>query len=318
MNIISQNLKKMGAFAATTLVLAACATTPVVPEGAVTARQKLTQLQGNSELAELAPMEIQAAERAVVAAEHPEKDRVLTTHLVLIADRKVEIAKSWAQSRYYEEEREELKRESEQARLDSRTREVDRARRDALIANSNTAIARNNATAARSDAALAQSATAVARGQAASAERDANAARIETENLESQIAALNARDTDRGLVVTLGDVLFATGKSTIVGANDDNLAKLAGFLNRYPDRTVTIEGHTDNVGSGGANIRLSKDRADSVKSYLVNQGVASSRLTTSGKGEGSPVSDNDTNTGRQQNRRVEVIIANSLPVVTTN
>lgn len=332
MNILTHNFTKLGAAMATTMLLAACASSVSTPEGAVVARQNLTQLKGNRELIGLAPVEIQAAELAVVAAERPERDMALSNHLVLIADQKVEIARFWAQSRLYEKQRVELGKASEQARLDARTQEAEIARQQARVAQGNTSIAQNQAAAARNDAAVArnqtnvarndaaaaQSAAAVAREQANSAQRDANAARMETEQLARQVAELNARDTDRGLVVTLGDVLFATGQSTIVGANNSNLAKLAVFLNEYEDRTVMIEGHTDNVGEDSANMGLSQNRADAVKDYLVHQGIAASRLSTEGKGEGSPISNNATDTGRQQNRRVEVIIANILPITSVN
>ena len=105
-------------------------------------------------------------------------------------------------------------------------------------------------------------------------------------------------------MVTLGDVLFATGRSELKGGTPGNLNKLATFLNQYP-------GHTDSVGSEDSNCGLSQRRADSVKSYLVSQSVASSRLAASGLGEVSPVASNDSDTGRQQNRRVEVIISNT-------
>lgn len=326
MKTSGHNLKKLGGVIASTLLLAACASSVSIPEGAVAARQNLTQLKGDRELTGLAPVEIQAAEDAVVAAERPEKDQALSNHLVLIADDKIETARLWAQSRLYENQREELGKLGEQARLDARTQEANIARQQTAIAQSNTAVARNQATAARNDAAVArnqtniarneaavaQSAAAVARDQATAAQSDANTARMEAEQLALLVSELNARNTDRGLVVTLGDVLFATGKYAIIGANNSNLAKLAGFLNQYEERTVMIEGHTDSVGSDGSNMSLSHNRANAVKDYLVSEGVAASRISVLGKGEGSPISSNETDTGRQQNRRVEVIIANAL------
>jgi outer membrane protein OmpA-like peptidoglycan-associated protein len=129
--------------------------------------------------------------------------------------------------------------------------------------------------------------------------------------LESQIAELKARKTPRGLVVTLGDLLFATGKSTLRDSSSNQLDKLVAFLQANPDRTVMIEGYTDSVGSEAMNAKLSLQRADAVKAYLVGRGIADQRLQAKGKGEGSPVASNDTASGRQQNRRVEIIIVNT-------
>jgi len=275
MNIQSNSFRKGILVVAGLFVLSACATPLTAPDGAETARSKLTQLQSNAELANRAPVEIKEAEAAVLAAEVPRADSAYARHLVLIADNKVETARARAQSRLYEDQRQALSQQSERARLDARTLEVDRARADA----------------------------AAARG-------DADAARLTAEDLQRQIAELNARETDRGLVVTLGDLLFATGKSELTGGAGANLNKLAAFLREYPDRTVYVEGHTDSVGSAESNYLLSQRRADSVTSYLIGQGIAPNRLTSKGLGEGSPVASNDTATGRQQNRRVEVIISN--------
>jgi outer membrane protein OmpA-like peptidoglycan-associated protein len=128
--------------------------------------------------------------------------------------------------------------------------------------------------------------------------------------LQQQIDTLQARVTDRGLVVTLGDVLFPTGGSVLKDSASHNLNRLVVFLGRYPDRTAAIEGYTDSTGTVEYNDALSRRRADAVMAYLVGQGVSSGRLTASGKGESLPVADNDSAFGRQQNRRVEVIINN--------
>jgi len=289
---------------AVALLLTACSSSPTRPEGAMTARNKLTQLKADAQLASRAPIEIQNAEIAVSAAEVPQKDDDLGRHLVFMADSKVEIARARAQSRLYEDLRKDLSAESEAARLDSRTREADRARRDATYSQMDAERARNEADMARLD-------TDIARSDATDARMDAEAARQLAAELEMQIVELNARETDRGLVVTLGDVLFETGRADLKGGIPNNLDKLAAFLNKYNDRTVVIEGHTDDVGSEDSNVNLSQRRADSVRTYLVNQGVVSSRVTTLGRGESAPVADNTTATGRQQNRRVEVIISNN-------
>lgn len=127
--------------------------------------------------------------------------------------------------------------------------------------------------------------------------------------LQAEIDRLKARPTDRGLVITLGDVLFATGKSHLTSASHQHLTDLAAFLAKYPTRSASIEGHTDSVGSTTSNVTLSQQRADSVRRFLVSRGIAASRLVSVGKGESLPISDNDSVAGRQQNRRVEVIIA---------
>lgn len=112
-----------------------------------------------------------------------------------------------------------------------------------------------------------------------------------------------------GLVVTLGDVLFATGQSDLKGGATSNLSQLGAFLNKYPQRTVAIEGHTDSVGKASYNQGLSQHRADAVQAYLIGQGIAPEIFTTYGMGEMMPVASNNSATGRQQNRRVEVIIS---------
>lgn len=277
---------------AAALLLGACSPAMVKPEGADDVHSKLARLQSDPELATRAPVAIQDAEEALAAAEVPRDDADLSRHLVLIADRKVDIAAAQARTRLLEDQRKTLSDQRESARLDSRTREADAAKGSADAA-------RMDADAARSEAAASKQMTAAANQQAA--------------ELQAQIAELNARETERGLIVTLGDVLFATGRADLQGSAPSNLGKLAAFLNRYPERTVAIEGYTDSIGGDRFNQDLSQRRADAVKSYLMQQGIASSRLTSSGMGEGSPVAGNDSATGRQQNRRVEVVIAR-LPV----
>lgn len=291
MKTSSHSFKMLAITAAAAMMLSACSSTPMRPEGADEVRGKLTQLQSDAQLATLAPVAIKEAEAAVIAAEEPRKDAEHGRHLVTIADRKVGTARAQAQARLTEDQRKVLSAQREGARLDSRTREADIARSDAKIARTDADIARSQADMAR---------------------MDTDAAKQKAADLQRQISELNAKATERGLVVTLGDVLFATGRSELKGGSASNLSKLAAFLNQYPDRTVLIEGHTDNVGNDASNVSLSQRRADSVKSYLMGQGVGAARLTSSGMGEGSPTAGNESATGRQQNRRVEVVISNPL------
>jgi outer membrane protein OmpA-like peptidoglycan-associated protein len=114
-------------------------------------------------------------------------------------------------------------------------------------------------------------------------------------------------------VLTLGDVLFETGRADLKAGAAVNLGKLVAFLTKYPERLVAIEGYTDSVGSDDYNQALSQRRADSVRSYLVRAGIEPGRLSASGMGKNDPVADNDSAIGRQQNRRVAVII-NDPPI----
>ena len=133
-------------------------------------------------------------------------------------------------------------------------------------------------------------------------------AQTKSRELEVALAALQASKTDHGLVVTLGDVLFATGQADLKPGSRQTLDKLSTFLHAYPKRNVQVDGYTDNVGGDDYNQGLSERRADSVRNALTAMGIAHERILTRGLGKNSPVADNDTAAGRQQNRRVEVVI----------
>jgi len=277
------------------VLLTACASTPQAPAGSAAVRAKLTALQGDAVLGTRAPIAIKDAELAVAQAEIPQPDLVLAAHRVYIADRKVDTAKALAQTQFAEQERTALNQQSEKARLDSRTHEVDTANNAALTARLESAEQKVAAGNARSDADAAQLAANVSQQQAA--------------ELQRQLEVMQARPTDRGLVLTLGDTLFATGRAELKAGASANLDRLAEFMAQYPQRTAAIEGFTDSSGSEEYNQDLSQRRADSVKGYLVGRGVQTGRLSSSGRGENAPVGDNASAAGRQQNRRVEVIIS---------
>ena len=272
--------KTLLAAAVAAVLLAGCASAPVAPQGSAEVRARLTQLRSDPKLGTLAPVAIDEADAAVRIAEQPEADVTLGSHRVYMADRKVEIARAQAETRFLEDQRAALGTQREEARLESRTLEADTAR----------------------------VATAEAKAQTAEAE-------AQTAELQRQVDALQAKVTERGLVLTLGDVLFATGRAELNPGTANNLNQLVTFLGKYPGRTVIIEGHTDSVGDDNYNQGLSQRRADSVRSYLVRQGIDPARITVFGAGESAPVAGNESATGRQQNRRVEVIIGNPPAVV---
>ena len=140
-------------------------------------------------------------------------------------------------------------------------------------------------------------------------ERETQASAQHAQSLEQELADMKAKQTERGLVVTLGDVLFDTGKATLKPGAYSTIDRLAEVLNKDPKRHVIIEGHTDSVGSDEYNQSLSERRAGAVQAALFERGVASEQIRALGKGESTPVASNDDAGGRQQNRRVEMIFA---------
>jgi outer membrane protein OmpA-like peptidoglycan-associated protein len=164
------------------------------------------------------------------------------------------------------------------------------------------------------DRAAAEAARAAAEAQAQEARANAAKAEREKGELRDQLRqqlnqVLETRETARGLIVNLSDVLFDTGSANLKPGAREKLAKVAGILLSHPGLKLQIEGHTDSVGSAEYNQRLSENRADSVRTYLVGQGIASNSVGTTGFGETMPVASNDTPAGRQQNRRVELIVS---------
>jgi len=275
MNTSSHALgRSLIAVAVTAALSVGCATAPKKPAGSEQVRAKLTALQNDAALAARAPVATKDAEAAVGQAEIIQPDLALAAHRVYIADRKVDTARAQAETKAAEDNRAAIAQQGEQARLEARTREADIAKSDAMTARS-----------------------------------DADASQQQASELQRQLETLQAKPTDRGLVLTLGDTLFATGKSELKSGAGANLDRLSDFLAEYPNRTASIEGFTDSMGSEASNQVLSERRADSVKRYLVGRGVRPERLSSTGRGENSPVADNASAAGRQQNRRVEVVIS---------
>lgn len=311
MNNLKSPNNTLVAAAAVCALLAACSAAPTKPDGATNLRSRLTQLQADPELGSQAPLAMKEAELAVSAAEKPQTDMDRATHLAFVADRRISIARAQAESDYAVEQRKTLNEQRDALRLQARTQEADTANRRADVAQVDAnyqRIAKESAdrrtTAALTDAREQRNAADIARQETVNAQTD-------SQELQRQIDDLQARVTDRGLVLTLGDLLFSSGTADLNSGGNNRLGKLAAFLKRYPERTALIEGYTDSIGSDSYNQNLSQRRADAVKTYLVGETVNSTRLTAVGRGEGSPVGDNSSATGRQQNRRVEVIIENT-------
>jgi outer membrane protein OmpA-like peptidoglycan-associated protein len=219
-----------------------------------------------------------------------------------------------------------------QAQADDATRQAKQAQSDQARAEfakgeaeEDAAKARNEADNARSDAAKAKSDMADSLASSANAlslaQSDAEQSRLAAQQSEADKVAmrtrlseqlnsiLHTRDSARGLIVSMSDVLFDTGKYSLKPGAREKLAKVAGILLAYPSLNIAVGGYTDNVGGDEMNQRLSEHRADSVRDYLVQQGVATNSLSSKGFGNSLPVASNDNSAGRQQNRRVELLVS---------
>lgn len=174
------------------------------------------------------------------------------------------------------------------------------AERQAVLAQAREAEARRNAAAAQS------------------AQEQAQMAQQRATTLEQELSELRAKKTDRGMVLTLGDVLFDTGLATLKPGAYLTIDRLADVLKEAPDRKVMIEGHTDSVGTDEYNQGLSERRAAAVQTALLERGVRSEQITALGKGESVPVASNDNAGGRQQNRRVEMIFTDNQSQVASD
>ncbi|MAZ05118.1 OmpA family protein [Marinobacter sp. SS8-8] len=145
--------------------------------------------------------------------------------------------------------------------------------------------------------------------------KEANEARMEAEALRAEMAALKAEKTERGMVLTLGDVLFDLNKADLKASGKRTVERLADFMKQYQERRVRIEGYTDSTGSAEYNQGLSERRAKSVQSELLDQGISGNRIEVEGYGEAYPAATNDTSAGRQQNRRVEIVISDESGII---
>lgn len=277
----------------TAAALAACSITPERNTALDQASGRYATAQGDAQVTGLAPDELKRAGEALRAAEKAQRDddgKARVDHLAYMASQRVTIAQDTAASKAAQAQVAGAAAERDRIRLAQRTSEADSAQRQL---------------------AASQQGNAQKTAELASAEARMQRGNERVGELEMQLRDMNARRTDRGMVVTLGDVLFDTGQSRILPDGEGRLGKLAEFFKRHPHRTASIEGYTDNVGSADSNVDLSQRRAQAVVTALVDRGVASGRLSTRAHGEENPAASNTTPAGRQLNRRVEVVFAMS-------
>jgi outer membrane protein OmpA-like peptidoglycan-associated protein len=209
-----------------------------------------------------------------------------------------------------------------QAQTDEATRQKEQAQAEAAKAQSDMAASQAASAAAvaaaQSDAD--QSRLAAQRAQQGQQQAEDDKTAMRTRLSEQLNSVLQTRDSARGLIVSMSDVLFDTGQYSLKPGAREKLAKVAGILLAYPGLNIAVGGYTDNVGGDAMNQTLSENRADSVRDYLVNQGVATGSVSATGYGNTMPVATNDNSAGRQQNRRVELLVSGDAignPVPTT-
>ena len=271
-------------------LLAACASQGPLP-ALEQARSTVERTRTDPAVGQYAQIELKEATDTLARADHVwayEKDESEANHLAYLAQQRAAIASNTAQARQMDAQIQQAGSETDRLRLQARTREADQATQRAELAQQKAMSAEQRA----------------AQQQAA-----ARSAQERVGALEAQLRDMEAQQTERGLLVTLGDVLFAFDKAELSAQAGPRLDKLAQFLTQFPDRKLLIEGYTDSVGNDAYNLTLSERRAQAVRSALVQRGVDGARISARGYGKAHPVADNGAADGRAMNRRVEIVIA---------
>lgn len=285
---------------AAALLLVACASTPPNSPALNEARALYNQAVNDVSTARAAPVELRNAQQALQRAEaalQAGDDPSAVDHYAYLARQSAATAMQAGVIARSEQSATMSAADRNRIVIEARTREAQASTREAQASNAAAQQARDQAVVAR-----------MAAGQQLAA---AEAARAQAAKLQKELTDLQAQQTERGMVLTLGDVLFDTARAELKSGAFGTVDRLATFLRENPERRVEIEGHTDAVGSNSSNLSLSQRRADAVRAALVSRGIDGTRITAKGMGEAVPVASNDTAEGRQRNRRVEVIIPNA-------
>jgi outer membrane protein OmpA-like peptidoglycan-associated protein len=286
-------------------LMAGCSSTPKTTSMLEQARSDYTVAQGNPNVATYAPLEMKLATEAMAQAnveanERGSDDKI--NNLAYLAKQKIALTQEVTKRRMAEAEMANADKERDQLRLDARTNEANAARLSAEKATQAAQVAQSNA-------AQSQLAAQQAQLDAANAQRQTQEAQARAAQLEAQLADLAAKKTARGIIITLGDVLFGTDLSRLTPDGMRSARKLADVLQQNPQRKVLIEGFADSTGGADYNQGLSERRAGAVRTALLDMGVARERIDMRGYGEAFPVAANDSAASRQLNRRVEIVLS---------
>ncbi len=283
---------------AVAILISACSTTPTTTSMLDQAHSDYLAAQSNPRVASYAPLELKQSGDALSLADAAAKEHKSLSEidkLAYVAKQKIALTQEVAAQKAAEASVATAAKERDQLRLDARTAEADKAKANAAMSEA--------------DAEHARLAALAAQTQAADALRQTQEAQARAAQLESQLAELSAKKTERGIVITLGDVLFGTNLAVLSPNGMATVQKLATVLNQNPARTVLIEGHTDSTGSLTYNQELSIRRATAVRDALMSMGVGAERVAARGFGPSQPVASNGDAQGRQLNRRVEIVLS---------
>jgi outer membrane protein OmpA-like peptidoglycan-associated protein len=299
-----KTITPLTALAAAVAVFAGCASAPTVTPALREARTTVHSAEAEPAVLKYASLDVKKASDSLRRAEELSAKRESPADIdsaAYVASTQARTAMAIGRAATQEEAIKAAEADRERARADANANRASMAQAQAA----NAQIAAANASAEAN----------AARQQAAAANADAAQAQAQAAALAQELADLQAKQTDRGMLVTLGDVLFEFGRAEIKPAAQASIAKLAHYLNQHPDRRVLIEGFTDSVGSDSANLTLSQRRSQAVAEALRAQGIDPTRIATRGYGEAYPVASNSSTSDRAMNRRVEVYISNdSQPV----
>ena len=288
---------------------AGCATVPAALEQA---RINYQQAEHDPHVSSQAPVALYEATQSLLRAERTWEqtgDEAEVKHLSYLTNQRVEIARERAQEKVAEAQARLLSEQREAALLEARTREAEQARQKARMSAQEAEQARQAAQARAREMELARQQAAARMRAAEQAQQKAQDAIAESKQLEEQLAELKAKQTERGFELTLQDVLFELDRANLKPGAMRSLTALIEFLRQNPDQRIAIEGHTDSLGSDSYNLELSERRADAVRDFLERNRISPDRIATQGLGEAYPIASNETQAGRQQNRRVEIIIS---------
>lgn len=297
---------------AASVLLGACSTLPADNPTLMDARAAMERAQNNPQTRDLAAAELAAAGTALNRANEAFTRRDSASevdHLAYLAKQRVSLAQQTGAQKAADAQLLSAEAERDRTRLAARTSEAEAAQRQAMSSQQDAQTAQRLAQSSQQDAQAAQRSAAASRMDAQASQMQNADAQARAMQLEDQLRALNAKKTERGMVVTIGDVLFDSGRAELKPGSGRDMGKLADFFKANPQRTALVEGFTDSVGGEAANQDLSNRRAAAVQAALADLGVNRQRISTRGYGEAFPIAGNDNASGRQMNRRVEIVLS---------